>query len=137
MYFMFRISCVVELRLKYIDESQRESNPAGIKLPSRISVHNSKEQEEIVHLSEHEPKSDHFSEIDPSNIYPEHNHEDKSEAGMSLKLSSENDDVELVEDLVKIADMGLLLGTPIFENALEKIAEILTEYLAQVINNII
>jgi len=39
-------------------------------------------------------------------------------------------DTDVLEDLVKMADMGLLLGSPILGNALEKIAAVLTEILS-------
>ena len=38
----------------------------------------------------------------------------------------------MLEDLVKMADMGLLLGSPVLGNALEKIGAVLTEILSSV-----
>lgn len=63
---------------------------------------------------------------------PGSDHEPDSAQGSGLTVSMEKDDIDLIEELVRIADMGLLLGAPIHENALERIAEILTEFLAQV-----
>ena len=65
---------------------------------------------------------------------PDHepDHEPDLAQGSGLTISMEKDDIDLIEELVRIADMGLLLGAPIHDNAQERIAEILTEFLAQV-----
>ena len=59
-------------------------------------------------------------------------HEPDLAQGSGLTISMTKDDIDLIEELVRIADMGLLLGAPIHDNAQERIAEILTEFLAQV-----
>jgi len=38
---------------------------------------------------------------------------------------------QIIEDLVRIADFGLLLGGPVLDHSLERIAELLTEFLSQ------
>jgi len=38
---------------------------------------------------------------------------------------------EVMEEIVKMADMGLLLGAPVLRNSLETIAQIITEHLSQ------
>lgn len=70
-------------------------------------------------------------EQDP-NPGPGPDHEPYLAQGSGLTISMEKDDIDLIEELVRIADMGLLLGAPIHNNAQERIAEILTEFLAQV-----
>ena len=40
--------------------------------------------------------------------------------------------IEVYTEIVGMADLGLLLGCPVLNNALERIAQILTEHLAKV-----
>ncbi len=37
---------------------------------------------------------------------------------------------EVMEEIVKMADMGLLLGAPVMRNTLETIAQMITEHLS-------
>ena len=38
---------------------------------------------------------------------------------------------KILEELVQMADMGLLLGAPVMQNCLETIAQVITEHLSQ------
>ena len=108
------------------------SNPGdSIDLESGDQCQSETESNIRKELAEIIPATEPEFEQDP-NPGPGPDHEPYLAQGSGLTISMEKDDIDLIEELVRIADMGLLLGAPIQNNAQERIAEILTEFLAQV-----